>query len=250
MKWQCGVTTCKERLTTELPRTLRSLHLAGFERPIVFVDGVTEETRLMCGCPVILRCGRLYTFAHWLLTLAELYLREPQADAYAVLQDDLLMLRNTKRYLEACWPKLSPDGYFNLFTAHRSEQVIAGEKHGTWHQSALHSGQYGVGPQQGKGALALVFSNDATADLLSSKSLWHRSRDKAESERHCNVDGAVVTAMNLANYREWVHCPTLCFHVGLVSVLRSQRSGETVMTPFPPAESWINEDFDAMEFLK
>jgi hypothetical protein len=55
------------------------------------------------------------------------------------------------------------------------------------------------------------------------------------------IDGAVVTAMNKAGWREMVHNPSLLQHTGRISSMGNM--------PHKEAESWRGEEWDARELL-
>ena len=83
----------------------------------LFVDGVDigEEWRfLKLSIDVTIRRPRLHAFGNWLMGLQELLIREPTADLYAMFQDDLLVCKGLRGYVE----KSVKDRqcYWNLFT--------------------------------------------------------------------------------------------------------------------------------------
>lgn len=238
MRWSYGVTTVPERKKTLLPRTLHSLRAAGFDSPRLFVDGGSERDgyQELFGLPCSFRVPALRTAQNWHLAMLELYLRDQAADRFALFQDDFLICRGAREYLDR-----SPypgRGYLNLFTFSNSERSIEGKEPGTWHEAAeLDSGG---GMQVGRGAVALVFSREAVMALLSSPYLVERVQDVHWGWR--KIDGGIVTAMNRAGWREFVHCPSLVQHIGDISSMGSKRH--------KPAMSWPGEEFDARGWLK
>src|SRR4051812_15694767 len=102
-EWACGVTTVPERRGTLLPRTLGSLQRAGFPAPRLFADGVAtpEEANWygQTGCATV-RCPIVRVAMNWTLGLWELYARQPRADFFAVFQDDVLVCRDAREYVE------------------------------------------------------------------------------------------------------------------------------------------------------
>lgn len=258
MKWQIAVTTVPERKGELLPQTLASLKAGGFEVNRMFVDGAASGDGI-----ATFREPRIRTFGNWLLALAEMYIREPHADRYMIAQDDFCCVKNLRQYLDATKLPLER-GYLNLLTQLKNNRVIFGKPSGTWHQAECvrdfppdHPHGYGKGEQTGLGAVALVFSRDGAIELLSSPSIWLKPQDKAAvgtvpdlSRGHVKVDGAVVAAMNLRGYREYVHCPSLVRHTGEISVLRSDVFGKTTASPFMDVGTYPGDDFDAMRWLR
>lgn len=255
VEWAVGVTTVPARRNDLLPQTLASLRAGGWERPRLFVDGGGDGASWSAEflLDVTARCGEpARVAANWLLALAELYWRRPWADRYLVVQDDVVCCRHLREYLEAApFPEL---GYQNLYTSLENEAVVHGKKKGTWHEGARIPGgrEYHGKPQQrGRGALALCFDGEGVRALLSSPHMAKKPTDRLRGWR--GIDGAVVEAMNMAGFTEWVHCPTLVQHRGDVS---------TIMVPTGPggelqprhrikrALTFMGEDFDARKFLE
>ena len=223
MKWAYGITTVETRMTDLLQQTLQSLKMAGFDDPHLFVDGP-----VLAGVPTVhnkvtQRCPNVRTAGNWFLSAWELYIREPDADRYAIFQDDMIATGNLRAYLERChYPEKS---YLNLYTwPQENKPEIKG-----WHPSS----------QMGKGAVALVFDNDALRDLLTSNYMWMRFKDV---KGHKSVDGGIVSAMKGMSYREMIHSPTLVLHTGTHSSMGNRSH--------PQAVGFKGEDFNALDFLE
>lgn len=258
MRWSYGVTTVPSRKDGLLPQTLDSLKTAGFESPRLFVDGCSNadaevwywqrfNLQVTCHHPAVRAVG------NWALALGELYIREPKADHYAIFQDDLLASKNLRQYLETWYPHNS--GYLNLYTTPSNQHHLEGKgiAEGTkvgWHESFSVS----TDPkwQSGRGALGLVFDREAVVKLLGAESFLRKPQAK---DGFRSIDGAVVTALNGAGYREYIHNPSLLQHTGSVSTI-DKRKGKNVGAPgnYPPwvwakkdyARSFRGVDFDCM----
>ena len=237
MEWSYGVTTVPERFETTLPRTLVSLRMAGFPEPRLFVDGGLEPLvyHERFGLPATCRHPKVHIFGSFVLALWELHLRHPEAERFAVFQDDFVTYRNLRDYLESC--EYPETGYWNLYTFPKNQKLAATRLQGEtgWYPSN----------QLGKGAVALVFSREAVATLLGSRHIavrpsdldTHRKRKRAKKF----VDGAIVEAMRQAGWTEYVHSPSLVQHTGEVSVAGN---GKHALAP-----SWRGEDFDARRLI-
>lgn len=234
MKWAYGVTTVSERVTTLLPQSLRSLAQAGFGEPRIFLDN-DSGSHLVNGNAYhsTTRNPRVRSYGNWLLALAELVIREPQVDRYAIFQDDLVTYKNLRGYLEQC--KYPRDGYWNLYTFPQNQAKAPVDPTG---QSSQAQGWY-LSDQRGKGAVALVFSNDVAYKMLYSAHTWTRLRDPHRGWQA--IDGGVVTALGHQGIKEYVHNPSLVQHMGDVS---SMGHG-----PYPKAMSFKGESFDALSLL-
>jgi hypothetical protein len=270
MRWAYGVTTCEKRLETLLPATLKSLAAGGFDKPRLFVDGIGDDVGSVrhvlykydpsyIGLEVTQRWPAIKTYGNWVLGLWELFLREPDADAYAMFQDDLLMCRNVRQYLEALSESGRMDcagGYFNLFTWGPIEAALPYAPAGFLEGIVLGNDcppppvYHGKTAQKGAGAVALVFSQKAAATLLHSSHTVEHAMNPISGWR--SLDGAIVTAMNKAGFREYVHAPSLTQHTGQETSLHGVGLAEEAKGARRRwiARSWPGEEFDAMEYLK
>lgn len=264
-QWSYGVTTVPSRRGNVFPRTLDSLRKAGFDAPRLFVDGDADGAswEREFGVPVTARGGPpTRTAANWCLALAELYGREPNADRYAVFQDDLLTVQGLREYLEKTpWPTGAGKGgaaYLNLYTFPENTPTelrgLKASKRGTGYPSDAEiptdpkfRGWY-PSNQLGRGAVALVFDRTAVVALLSSRYLVERPQDP--SRGHRAIDGGIVEALRSKSVvaavgsavREYVHAPSLTMHTGAESSMGNK--------PHRQAVGFPGEEFDAREWLK
>ena len=258
MKWAYAVTTVPMRLETTLPRTLESLKGAGFDQPHLFVDGTAAGFERF-GCEITYRSSPVRTYGNWVLALAELYIRNPSAERYAIFQDDFITYKNLRQYLEKCpfpehcgcrkkcecgvpeWKCKHPrqcscpsPGYWNLFTMPSNQRLCP---HG--YQGWYRSNQFG------RGAVALVFSLQGVVTLLSHQYMIDRPQDAHRGWK--SVDGAIVTAMARAGapesggWVEYVHSPSLVQHIGYESSMGSN--------PQHDAPCFRGEGYDALRLF-
>lgn len=237
--WAYGITTYNPepaqrsagvpfRGDTLLPRTVESLKGAGFPTPTIFVDGDSDYKSWAArfNLPVVCRYPKVGAFGNWILALAELMVRNPFADYYAIFQDDIIISRNVRQYIEHGYPS---DGYLNLYTFPRN-QVLT-DRVG-WFKS----------DQSGLGALGLVFRRYAAVSLLTEQGPVDKPRTIDPQRRHKFVDGGVVNAMRHAGLWEYCHSPSLVQHTGTRSTLANPRH--------PIATSFRGEGFDALTLLE
>lgn len=229
LKWVYGVTTVPSRRDILLPRTLASLRNSGFDRPTLFVDGISHqqaaEWQYSFNLEVVNRYPRIRTVGNWWLAIVELYLRDPFADRYTIFQDDLITSKGLKEYLDkSVYPS---KGYCNLFTFPENTCLIPkrsdGQRENGWFPS----------DQLGKGAVALVFDSQALLALLGSRSFIEKPRHR--SRGHLNLDGAIVTALKKYGIREYTHYPSLVQHIGMESSMGSN--------PQPQSDCFWGEDY-------
>lgn len=206
MKWSYGVTTCKIREADLLPRTLKSLAAGGFPTPMIFSD-----------------YRELGPFANFVFAVWELYLREPNADRYAVFQDDMVCYRNLREYLEKC--SYPSKGYWNLLT---------------WPVNVkANSPGWSLSDQWGRGAVGLVFNNQALRILLGADYFVNHPQDSHRGWK--SIDRAVMESFREAGWQEWIHNPSLVQHTGIVSTAKNRASAGMESPVFN------GEDFDALE---
>lgn len=234
MKWAYGITTVIERTSTTLPKTIRSLEDAGFNNPPIFVDGT--DIPLFENVPDrisrTIRTPRIGAYGNWILTLWELFIRNPQADRFAMFQDDFVTYKNLRKYLENC--QLPDKSYWNLIThapiPEKAPRQIAPPDEIGWFKSN----------QWGRGAVALIFSKDAVVSILSSKQAVNKPMAAKKHDR--NIDGMVSDTLQELGYTEYIHNPSLVNHIGDVSTL-----GHPSYHPIP---TFKGESFDAMSLLE
>jgi hypothetical protein len=222
LKWAYGITTVPERQYNYLPKTIKSLKEAGFDKPTIFVDGVSGEFSIY-ELTVVYRSSKVLAFGNWLLSLLELWIRNPTADRFAIFQDDLITYKNLREYLDNC--KLSDNTYWNLYTFPQNE--------------LLHSGPYGwfISNQRGRGALALVFSHSVVLKLLTDPRIMAKPRSKKNAHR--SIDGVVVTTLSEhLKIREYVHYPTLVQHIGDCSSIGNRQHERPT--------SFLGEEYNAL----
>lgn len=224
--WAYGVTTVHKRRLTLLPRTLQSLRLAGWDYPIVFADGCLTafDWEKELELPVVPRWPVVRAYGNWMMALWELFVRYPQAERYALFQDDLIAPRNLRAYLDTF--DLRDNEYWNLYTTAEVAAQCAGGKPCGWFKTN----------QNGRGAVALVMPRAAVLTVLGSPHT--ASRPLHAHKGHRSIDGGVVTALNGSGIYEHCHMPTLVQHIGDESTIGNGQH--------PKGVAWIGETACAM----
>lgn len=234
--WMYGVTTTHERVSTTLPKTLHSLGEAGFTNPRLFVDDCPYEADFeQFDLEVSYRCPRIRMFPNWMMGLSELYYRVPNADRYAIFQDDVVFIKNLRYYLDTIY--FPENGYWNLYTYVNEKRFL---------QASPPSDDY-VGfyesNQKGRGALALVFNRDMVIKILQSKHMANKVLHATKG--YVRVDGAVIDAVTVdIGGKEYVHSPTLVSHTGASFSVKKQAP-----IRYPAELKFPGIDFDALSFL-
>ena len=232
LSWAYGVTTVPSRYTMLLPSTLRSLHDGGFDKPWLFADGEDRGLAAQTGLKVIARgAGGVGAFTNWYLALKELVSEHPQADRYAIFQDDVLTYYSLREYLESCpYPQ---KGYLNLMTLRPNrQQPPPAEDYIGWYLSN----------QMGRSACGLVFDQDAAQTILASP--VPEAHRQNPTDGHRRIDGVVSDILCGSGFQEWIHSPSLLLHTGLQSSLKPPKTHQL------QAYNFKGPSFDAMIFLE
>jgi hypothetical protein len=212
MNWAYGITTVPERVSNLLPQTIASLAAAGFNRPVLFVDGHIpgyDDLEVVCHPNV----GQLRNWMHALFYL----FATKDADRYAIFEDDVLVCRQLREYLERCPPGKV---YWNLITLDENRaftQDVPG-----WHESN----------QLGRSACGLVFDR-STVDCLLRMERFVRGPGNGETMS----DAVVIATLKSLGYKELVHYPSLLQHVGLESTLGNS---------FGHVSGFLGEEYDLL----
>lgn len=228
LTWNYGITTVPQRKKELLPRTIESLKIAGFDQPHLFVDGCDASVEfLSLNLPITTHSTQIRTTGNWIVSLWELWASNPHADRYALFQDDLIVCKGLRQYLNQCkWP--TEKAYLNLLTFRENHELIHSNSVG-WHPS----------DQLGKGAVGLVFDSVGIKSILSSPHLvnWIKSKDRG----HRLIDRAVSQSLKKLGFTEFIHNPSLIQHTGKVSSMGSDRH--------PMSSCFLGENYDALNFL-
>jgi hypothetical protein len=208
---------CVGREPATIWRTLDSLRQTGFPAPHLFVDGPFPALeRLAAHGPVTWHGERIGGWPNFLLALAELHLRQPEAGHYLLVEDDVVFCRDVAAYLERRRPGLE---IASLYTSARVERAIRARGTGF---TRLNPGW-----QVASGALALLFSNARLEQFLASDFVrGYRRRPPADLDpRHFRRDGLHHADCVVGRFARDAGCgiqyhyPSLAQHIGGVSAM-------------------------------
>ncbi|QDU11419.1 hypothetical protein [Gimesia aquarii] len=203
--WSVGITTAPRKQPT-LCQTIASIKKAGWERLQVFAEPGVEIPEDFNDLIFVQRYERLGAFPNWYLSLTEMVLRDPKAEAYLLCQDDVLFSENTREYLEfKLWP--APEvGVVSIYCPSHYQQKITPEfirEDRGW---------------RSWGALAYIFSNPSARSLLSDSAvLNHRDFGPADGLKHIDAVVGLWCERNQLPY--FVHSPSLAQHIGDTSTI-------------------------------
>lgn len=112
--YMIGVTTAPRRVS-HLEKTIKSIELAGFESVHVFSEPGVEKL------PEVNHWyeneSKLEVLHNWCTGLYQLYANNPNADWYVMCQDDIVMCRGVREYLQQLKPPDLECGLVSLYTS-------------------------------------------------------------------------------------------------------------------------------------
>jgi hypothetical protein len=202
-RWAFGVTTAPRRQSTLEP-CLDGVVRAGWQEPRLFLDGSTPLPARYCRLPVTWREDCIGAWPAWYLALAELVLQQPDADAYVMLQDDVVLYDRdpVRLYLErVLWPGDRP-GLVSLFYAGRDPTP-------GWHRSggAWQWGAQGFVIPPGI-ARALLCDADVSRAWLA-----------ASADNHVPIPSVLWEWARRVGIDLWYASPSLSQHIGNTSAI-------------------------------
>jgi glycosyltransferase involved in cell wall biosynthesis len=198
LTWQIGLLTAPRRVPT-IRKTLENLNGAGFGPIHVFAEPGSALPRDIENGRLTIHPRRLGNFANFYSSLATLFENNPDADCYAVFQDDILVATGAREWCDReFWPQGA--GIVSLFTPQ-----IHGDGQPGWRLK--FPGFFHV-----YGAQALVFRGDLLRRFLADPMVLHTHGLPDHN------DDAVVSGW-AARHRLPIayHSPSLVQHVGMVS---------------------------------
>jgi hypothetical protein len=202
--WAVGVTTSPRKEPT-LDRCLHSLIRAGWERPRLFVDGGTQLVDGQTDLPVTYREEKVGAWSNFYLALLELLMRQPDADAYLLVQDDALFYdgQNVREYLESSlWP---------------DSDVAAVSLYCPQPYTRRQPGWYALDGLWVWGAQAFVFSNSAARQFAVDQQVFeHRW---AGWRTDAQIDVLIGNWARRLGRRVHYPVPSLVQHIGQTSTL-------------------------------
>ena len=204
-KWCAGVTTAP-RAEPTLERSLKSLADAGWPMAHVFAEPQSDLPARLESERRSVRTHRLGAWPNWLLSLNEMFLREPHADAYLICQDDVLYCHGLRNYLE---DRLWPSGRLGVVSLHTASHQDRGDKEG------FYAVRHGWGAW---GAQAYIFPNPAVRALFRNRHVVnHRHRGLGGGMQ--NIDSVVGQWCKETTFDYYLHTPSLAQHIGEASTL-------------------------------
>ncbi|MBC8356655.1 MAG: hypothetical protein H8E66_32165 [Planctomycetes bacterium] len=206
--WAVGVTTAPRRQAT-LDVCLDSLFHAGWTEPVIFQDGEIAPSEKAANCPTCIRSPKTGAFPNFFLALVELYMRNADADAYMLIQDDAVFPREApiREYLEAIlWPGNEPC-IVSLYTAAGSNGPCAG-----WHTLPARANV--------NGAVALLYPRNLLKQFITDRVVLEY-RERSVDRKLAGFPDAVRDWKDTHGIPVFLPTPSLVQHIGQTSSIWS-----------------------------
>lgn len=151
-KWAVGITTAHRKYQT-ITKTVKALEHAGWDTGTIFAE---PHSYIDCGpnWQYVHRANQIGIFGNWILGLYELFIRNIDADAFFIIQDDIIISPNAREYLEkVLWFTEQPH-LISLF----GPNAIDNNENNGWRSTTTYHG----GPN------SIVMSHETVQKILSS----------------------------------------------------------------------------------
>lgn len=227
--WAVGVTSARRQSPT-LERTLDSLSAAGWDCPRLFTEPGVKLAARFRKLPRTRRDKTIGAFPNWYLGLAELVMREPRAEAYLMVQDDVIFAQGVRAFLEfTLWPSFKT-GAVSIYCP--SDYAVASTP-------GFHREDRGWRTWT---AQALVFPNPTARALVAAGQLVaHRYSGPHDGLR--NIDCIVGKWCREARRPFYVIYPSLAEHIGETSTLYPHAT----VSGRRKSSSFVGEDVDVTQ---
>lgn len=202
-EWAVGVTTSPRRQPT-LEICLDSVVRAGWEKPRVFMDGTGPLPERYNQLLLTWREASVGALPAWFTTLQELLFQQPTADAYLLLQDDVVLFdrQPLREYLEeVLWPGRDV-GLVTLFYTGLNLRPGWQAMHDAWSW----------------GAQAFIFSPEVAWRLVTDD-VFARAAFIAAKDHHLPIPEKLLEWIVRTQTAVWYPVPSLAQHIGNTSTI-------------------------------
>jgi len=269
IKWAVGVITAPRTTGYYLPRTIDTLTTGGWNKIVVFAEPNSPIPDNFTG-DVVKRRKIYGDWTNWATGLYELFLSEPDAHYYFMLEDDAILCKNARSYLEYTLPYLGDFASLSLYTPskyHKPEfKGFHNEQDGrnTWSTVTVimsHSGvlRFFSDPDVQKHRFFDIFK-------VGPKYWGGYTGNGSYGSGYTSVIDTVGNTVKDAVIGQWAskldlpifyHTPALAEHIGYHSTLTDDistdangRMSKDFIGEHFDASQWINQNVNVQRFTK
>lgn len=236
LRWAVGITTAPRGQWT-LPRAIGSLCTSGFDRMTIFAEPGSPIPGLPAEIDVVERPKRLGIHHNYVESLRDLLQAHPQADTLAIFQDDVIVCRHLREFLDA-----------DLWPAWNCGVVSAYSPNFHGYEKSHSGGCHRVSQAHLIGACAMVFPRHA-AEMIVKHPLAESWRGRAKGRANSREDRKAVDAfighvVRQIGLRSYFYSPSLVQHVARVSTVRhGGATGKRRSAGFPGEQADAREQY-------
>lgn len=196
-KWAVGITTSPRKYPT-ITKTIKALEGAGWNEGTIFAEP-GEYGHNNQNWPYVYRHKNAGIFGNWMLGLYELFIRNIDADAFFMIQDDIVISPNTREYLEnALWFSDEPH-LVSLF----GPNAIDKDENNGWRSTTEYHG----GPN------SIIMSHETVQEVLSSLTpLRYYGVQKLKNSSFDDL--GIFALMHENNWNVYYPKPSIGDHIG------------------------------------
>lgn len=223
MNWAIGIQTCPRPEDVYIDHTIESVKRAGWDDITIFAE---PDSPVPQGYPVTYRPFRYGDWTNWVCAYFELFMANPEANAFVLFEDDVTSSRNIRSYLEWAIPKLGRFGCLSLYTPPKHHSDFQG-----WHDEADTGWAL-------SGAQAMVFTRGSLQRFLSDPKVVNYRFDEI-GKKNAHKDCA-IGKWACKKERVLYHNPSLIDHRGVESLIGTKNHR---------ARDYVGDEFDCVELI-
>lgn len=229
MKCAIGISSA-QRMVNYVDRTVASLAVAGWDDVTIFAEPESPASGT-----VVRRPKQYGDWTNWYCGLFELVQTHHDADYFAMFEDDVVVCKNVRKYVEGILPHLGNFASLSLYTPGIYSRPSPRLLHNECRQEETVS------------TLTVIFPASSVLSFLA-YNVGHRSSGRVFFGKDRSNTGKDIV-LGLWAFHEnlpiYYHSPSLAQHIGLESTLPVELNREEKRF----ATDFVGEDFDALSLL-
>jgi hypothetical protein len=242
LKWTVGVITSPRQQGYYLDRNVKSLTKAGFSELTVFAEPGSFVPE---GVTVVRRPKKYGDWTNWATGLYELLLSNPDADCFLMTEDDAVLCKDAKRYLEHALPSLGDFASLSLYTP-----SLYRNRHRCFHNELRGHRTWSTVTVVMRRSKAISFFSDKDVQRHRFEDIFGEGADYwccPKTDFKNSIKDAVIGQWAAkTNSPVYYHTPSLAEHIGEFSNLTDQPS---LVQNGRMSADFVGEDADLSAWL-
>lgn len=224
--WAVGITIAPRKLPT-YTETIDSVIRTGWTEPHLFCEPNVILMDRHRNLPITERKDTMGCWKNWYQTAKDLVDFYPEADAYAIFQDDVIFCLGVRSFLEKClWPVENP-GVISVFTPSHYKQDRIG-----WHKTDKGHTLWM--------AQTFIFTPKSIRNMINHPVCVNWKGDR-------NVDNVIGNWARQTRLFPYYHTPSLAQHIGTVSTIWTNNPKRNQARGRKAASDFVGETYDVSE---